>query len=259
MKNQMFQGGRTPAALAFTLIELLVVIAIIAILAALLLPALTQAKQKAQGVYCMNNEKQLALAWKMYADDNQGRLVPNFTYGATAANDWCVGDMKSTQCTNIALITTSLLYPYVNNVGAYKCPGVNQYQPTYVRGVSMNSHMGYTNTTQSGGLAYQKESMIARPSDLMVILDENDLSIDDAWIDLITVNNYAGAYWGNVPASYHSGSGGMSYVDGHAGLHHFTKNLRNVSGTAPNDPDLIWVMQHAADPISGSWSPPIYP
>src|SRR5437660_4719733 len=62
---------------AFTLVELLVVIAILGILAALLLPALNKTRAKAEGIYCINNTHQLGLAWILYADDHNGRLVYN--------------------------------------------------------------------------------------------------------------------------------------------------------------------------------------
>lgn len=246
---------------AFTLIELLVVIAIIAILAALLLPALSRAKTKAQGIQCVNNQKQFMVAWTLYADDNGDKIVLNHGVGGSVSNSWATGDMQvPTDAANQLLITEALLYPYVKALGLYKCPGNKQ--RGMLRGISMNIYMNGNNPNPATGFRiYNKVSTISRPTDRWVMIDEDDSTINDAkfllrpqlnLVSALTVSDY--------PATYHGGSGTLGYADGHAQVRSFkgigkpTGNRTFNTGTAAQK-ELAELIRTATEPDTAIGTP----
>jgi len=196
------QGANGPAVRlgrqGFTLVELLVVIAIIAILAAMLLPALGKGKLKAQGIQCMSNHRQMALGWRMYAEDNHDVLVYASQDPRTPNLDkyaWTLSIMGFSPPTpddwNInADITQRPLWPYIHNAGVYKCPAdhswvmVNGQQMPRVRTMSMNCYVGGFDGTDGGWAwantyrIYAKTtdmSGVAGPPDkIFVFLDERE-------------------------------------------------------------------------------------
>lgn len=281
--NKTEDRNHTPSILerlrtkAFTLIELLVVIAIIAILAALLLPVLAKTKQQAQAIKCVNNLKQLGVAWLMYIGDNGDRMPINGNTGyqpggnangPTPGEDpqWCPGQMQkgvspSGQQTNILWPMAGQIYPNVGNPAVYRCPAdPSSYAhadvyPTggagdpRVRSMSMNAwlnpaqasaqQVGMLNTpyvifTKSGSLS------IAGAANIFLMLDENPYSINDAFF-IDTPNDTS---WGDVPASYHVGAGGISFCDGHAIIKKWTDpavlRATNINPPGGLTPDLIW-------------------
>ncbi|NOS71874.1 MAG: prepilin-type N-terminal cleavage/methylation domain-containing protein [Verrucomicrobia bacterium] len=264
----------------FTLIELLVVIAIIAILAAMLLPALTKAKAKAQGIYCLSNQKQLTLAWVMYSDDNQGKLVPNHDGGGDLNNSWVPGWLDfnpgNTANTNLNNLRNAKIGPYTKNVGIYKCPAdiynckIFNISMARVRSVGMNgfieggaypkehSALGshwYDSPPNSRWLSYQKMSDITKPppSLLWVFVDEHPDSINDAWtiMGVTDPNN-----WTDLPASYHNGACGFGFADGHAEIKKWLESSTRVpviqaqhnGFPAPKSRDTVWAIERSSAP-----------
>ncbi|HRI16504.1 MAG TPA: hypothetical protein PLX89_26210 [Verrucomicrobiota bacterium] len=271
------------------------------------MPALAKAKTKAQGIGCMNNTRQLMLAWKQYALDNNENVVNNFgidTTGNTIAagkagrengfRNWVNNVMTWTATednTNLMYLGQGPFAPYVGkSTAAYLCPAdrfLSQTQKAArftkrTRSLAMNACFGHysdpierTAPELSGRNRYVpfrqflKESAVLRPVDTFVMLDEHPDSINDGYY----LNNPGGydpktdilssvpTSWGDLPASYHNGAGGFSFVDGHSEIHKWIGKtgrvkVKAINGqgfdspaltTGPDKQDIRWLLYRTSE------------
>jgi prepilin-type N-terminal cleavage/methylation domain-containing protein/prepilin-type processing-associated H-X9-DG protein len=240
----------------FTLIELLVVIAVIAILAALLLPVLGLAKERARRSACLNNEKQLNLAWQIYAEDNGGALPLNdwdFRAGGAVespSNSWVTGNASLD--TDISTITSGSLFPYVKDPGVYKCPSdlslvLATTVPTW-RSYSLSCYLGGPpeDTVEFGLKPLTRADQIQKTSATLSFIEEDITTIDDGHFLYASATNL----WMNVPAWRHQNGDTLAFADGHVEYWKWRGALP-VSGSPPANSaglqDLKRLQQTAPD------------
>jgi prepilin-type N-terminal cleavage/methylation domain-containing protein len=234
----------------FTLIELLVVIAIIAVLMAILIPTLNRAREQGKRAACLSNLKQLQLAWVMYADDFDGKIVNgSASWDAGGENPWAwipPRHLSSTEAQEI--FERGALYDYCSPPKIFKCPtGVPGEWATYAIVDAMNGH------AWGGGLpkgVYIKEqSEIRQPGRRIVFIDEGRLSFG-SW----TVYYDEERWWDPVPIRHGMGTT-FSFADNHAEYRKWTDrrtiemarvSVKTGTGSTeehPDNEDLHWVQR----------------
>jgi prepilin-type N-terminal cleavage/methylation domain-containing protein len=247
----------------FTLIELLVVIAVLAILAALLLPALSKARTKSQGIVCASNLRRLGLALSLYPGDHAGVFPRNIAGGTgssanwVSSEGWVLGNAK--RDSTDANLRAGLLWDYVRTVGAYCCPTarsnvVGRADLRRFRSYSLSFWLNYSDGPPvpfTHPATIYKDTEARRPVEIFSFLCANERSIDTSvfapWYG--PVDTFA---WDNTPGELHSQGAYLAYVDGHDSSQRWgftpkphTGEQGAVSVNESDRGDLRWFLEHS--------------
>jgi prepilin-type N-terminal cleavage/methylation domain-containing protein/prepilin-type processing-associated H-X9-DG protein len=272
-RNQSCQSAAKGKGNGFTLIELLVVIAIIAILAALLLPALANAKKRAQGAVCLSNMKQLQLASILYGSNNDDNMPANVTLAGATTLNWEAGTFASPQNNNVGEnpsgCATNPFYlgvqgntgfgvtlrgsigRYAKAAGVFHCPADtypdSNWHVVRVRSCSANAWVDGTGAGGGGGgKVFKKFSDFGgrlAATDCFVFLDENPVSLNDGWF-LYHLNGTPPTV-NDTPAVNHGNLSSFSFADGHAELQLWHDSFtRYTPPGSPGGVDTQWLADH---------------
>lgn len=234
----------------FTLIEMLVVIAIIAILASLLLPALSRAKSLGTQTSCLNNLRQLQIAWLSSAHDNSDVIPANDSTGGgvlgskSSAGSWVTGNAQTDSTTTV--LEQGSLYPYVPNTGVFHCPSDRStvYGTTTVRNrsYSLDGTVNHPNGLETGTVGPTTHlADIYPPSQTFVFIDEGSSTIDDGVFSIppATSTTVVATGWGgsSVPTDQHNDGANLTFDDGHAEHWGWSGQITVGNNREPNQGD----------------------